>query len=369
MGTMRMVTMGRVSLAVLEFIGREMLSMTVFMLVALMRGRMVAVSVGSRVMGRRRVVAVVRMVRGALVRRLMAVLRWRGRSFVVRRALVVGRRERSLVSRGRSLSVVRRRELSFGGSMARNTEWRSTVRLAVASVVSGELVSRGTARGTVRGTIEFFEMGTVAVKPLGAQVTGRVLDLFGKGVHNALNGIAIPERGESGRRRWGSAMVTTKATEALLDGHFLFMNALHQLFGLGVEELELLDLSLELVVEVGHLSILVALALGLVEGAVEIENESRGRLSESQEEFGRINSMAIDLIDGKAKKLGLGFHMCHDTREEPVSSNGLVADADIAGAGAMLIVAELLSVDAEIGFTTNILGFFDIDLEDLGDED
>jgi hypothetical protein len=60
--------------------------------------------------------------------------------------------------------------------------------------------------------------------------------------------------------------------------------------------------------------------------------------------------------------------MGHDTGEKPVGGNSLVADADIARARAVLIVAEFLSIDAKIGFTTDVLGFFDVDLQGLSDE-
>lgn len=55
--------------------------------------------------------------------------------------------------------------------------------------------------------------------------------------------------------------------------------------------------------------------------------------------------------------------MGHDTGEKPMGGDGLVADADVARARAVLIVGEFISIDTEIGFTTDVLGFFDVDFQ------
>lgn len=237
--------------------------------------------------------------------RMVTVARRRGRKLVRRLIMVRGRRERSLVSwRRRSLSVVGRRwESSLGWSMARGAERRSVVRRSWVRMVSGELVLGGSVRMISVGA-RAVTMGTVAVKPFGAKVTSSVLDLLGERVHNALDAVAIPEGGESGRGRGRSTMATATTAKALLDGHFLLFDKFHKFRSLGVKEFELLDLSLELIIGIGHLSLVVALTVALVsllKGTMEIEHQSRRRLSESQKKFGDVNTVAVDLVDGKAK--------------------------------------------------------------------
>lgn len=219
----------------------------------------------------------------------VAMGRRRGQIAVRRR-----RRKLAILRRGRELAIRRRRRMLTMGrrrrrAMARRAErWSSMGWGEWVRVVSRELVRLVVVVTVVRA----HSVPAVAIiEESAVNVSGGVLDSLGDGVDNALEAVTVPEFREAGRRGRWSAVVGTSFAEALVDGHFLFVDLDHKIMGLGVKCLELLDLGQKLFVHLGLLMVVAlaltlafTLALGLF-SAMEVEYKSGSSLAESQEKL------------------------------------------------------------------------------------
>lgn len=315
-------------------------------------------------------------------RRVGSLARRRRRDIVVIRRMgsvaIVERRTLSILRRRRErvLSVVRRVRRRVAGRTERRRRRREGSRVVARELVVAPV---SVVRAFAIRVIPSMAVLVLVAGPVGeeaaVQTAGRVLDLGGEGAHDALHVVALLEHDEDRGRRGAPVMVVV-AAEALADGHLLDVDEFHQLVDLVAQQLELVDLGLELVIRVGHLlgrafmGWRAAIAwLGLDQGgggsgAAQLEDDRRGGLAEGHGEVEILDGLAVQAVDGEAQQLGLRAGVGADAGEDPVGTeDSVLADGDDAGSGAIFFLLEVVTVDAELGRATDVLGFLDVEAE------
>lgn len=204
-----------------------------------------------------------------------------------------------------------------------------------------------------------------------AEASRRVLYAMRQLAQDAVDALALSEgHGRRGRRRRG--LVEGSAAEALENGQLLGVDALLELVGLDAQQLELADLSLQLVLGTDRLVLLFlvgVLAVGYIQavdvgGTANIGNHNGGDLAETGGEGGVLDHLPVDRLDGEAHGLLERQVARLDAAEDPA---GVDLNAVLDGKRAMArgcrpcdTLRERLAVDLDVGLAADLLALFNI---------